>query len=131
MANTNESLITILEKVKSRISDHSDMVWTRYSEASELRNELEFFIKEISKENLKAHDDINDLFLPTGSLQEHAISAFCYYNSNSSYRDIKIRFNYHFTINFKDCCYPSKPNHETSVSAFISVCRICPGFFPG
>ena len=70
---TNE-LIEVIKRVKEKITDDSDMVWTRYDNAEELRNELETYSEELRKGNTSCLNKLYLLFLPTASLQEHSIS---------------------------------------------------------
>src|SRR6266487_3254055 len=69
-----KDLIDIIEKVKRRITDNSDMVWTSYDNAKELRNELETYIEELQTGDLSCLEKLKTLFLPTATLQEHSIS---------------------------------------------------------
>ena len=70
----NKELVTILENIKDRITDASDMGWTYYDTAQDLRNELDTYISQLNQGNMQAMEKINFLFAPTGSLQEHSIS---------------------------------------------------------
>jgi hypothetical protein len=69
-----QELIDIIYKVKSKISDDSDMVWTLYDNAKQLRDELEAYIQELQNGNMSSVEKIRLLFLPTATLQEHSIS---------------------------------------------------------
>ena len=46
-----QDLIDIIKKVKEKISDSSDMVWTKYDNAKQLRDELEIYIRELENDN--------------------------------------------------------------------------------
>ncbi len=68
----SEDLIDIIEKVKEKTTDSSDMVWTKYDNAKEIRDELDTYIRQLQKHSLESLDKLYMLFLPTASLQEHA-----------------------------------------------------------
>jgi hypothetical protein len=70
----NQEVIDILTKVKDKISNDSDMVWTHYDSAKELRDELELCTKELRNGDMSSLKKIKALFLPTATLQEHSIS---------------------------------------------------------
>ena len=70
----NLELIDIITKVKERISDDSNMVWTHYDTAKELRDELELYTQELRNGNMSSLKKMKLLFLPTATLQEHSIS---------------------------------------------------------
>ena len=69
-----KELIDIIAHVKRKITDHSDMVWTHYDDAKQLRNELDSYTLQIQTGDTSSLEDIKFLFLPTATLQEHAIS---------------------------------------------------------
>jgi|KBSSwiS6_1023812.scaffolds.fasta_scaffold20545_2 hypothetical protein len=70
----NQELIDIINKVKAKISDNSDMVWTHYGNAKQLTDELRLYTQELQNGNMSSLEKIKLLFLPTGTLQEHSIS---------------------------------------------------------
>ncbi|HLP37943.1 hypothetical protein [Lacibacter sp.] len=67
-------LIIILEKVRDKVSDESDVVWAGYDTAKELREEIQLYINELSVGNLQSLKAIDRHFAPTSTLQEHSIS---------------------------------------------------------
>jgi len=69
-----KDLIGILNKVKEKISDNSDMVWTNYASAKAFREELQGYIDELEENNISSLETLQHLFLPTATLQEHSIS---------------------------------------------------------
>ncbi|HEV8505903.1 MAG TPA: hypothetical protein VGQ53_10900 [Chitinophagaceae bacterium] len=69
-----EELIEIIKKLKGKITDDSDMVWTGYETSKQLRDELEAYILELQAGNATSMEKIKTLLLPTGALQEHSIS---------------------------------------------------------
>ena len=69
-----EELNLILEKIKLKIADDSNMVWTGYDSAKELRDEIDVYINQIKNGDLNGLADLNTYFLPTSTFQEHSIS---------------------------------------------------------
>ena len=69
-----KELVDILNNVKSKFSDDSDVVWTRYDTAKQLRDELDVYIDQLTKGDKNCLKQLEILFLPTASFQEHAIS---------------------------------------------------------
>jgi hypothetical protein len=67
-------LISLVEKVKARITDDSDMVWTHYMHPSELRAELDAYISDFKQGHIQYLKRLHALFLPTATLQEHSLS---------------------------------------------------------
>lgn len=68
-----KELTEIIEQVKKKITDHSDMVWTRYVNAKQLRDELELYTRQLQNGDTSSVEKIKFLFLPTATLQEHSI----------------------------------------------------------
>ena len=69
-----ETLITILETIKNKITDESAMGWTGYHSAEILRNELTHDIEELKKGQTDCIEELHTHFLPTSTFQEHSIS---------------------------------------------------------
>lgn len=67
-------LIDIINKVKDKITDDSDMVWTRYDNAKQFRDELDKTVQKFMAGHSSSLDELSIFFSPTGTLQEHAIS---------------------------------------------------------
>lgn len=63
----------ILVKVRERITDDSDLLWTSFETADELRQEIDGLICRLQQNDNKAIDDIYTHFLPTSTFQEHSI----------------------------------------------------------
>ena len=72
MEEKANQLISILEQVKSYITDDSNMAWS-YQSAKELRFELEDYISRIQNLNFDNLDSLKRSFLPTCTFQEHSI----------------------------------------------------------
>ena len=69
-----EELNSIIEKIKLKISDDSDMVWTGYNTAKELRDEIDLYINQFNGGDLNCLEELSKYFLPTSTFQEHSIS---------------------------------------------------------
>ena len=69
-----QDLIKIIEEVKERITDNSDIVWTGYDSAKKLRTELEIYIEQLKSGDLTSLSELHKHFLPTCTFQEHSIS---------------------------------------------------------
>ena len=63
----------ILISVKAKITDESDLDWTPFETAVELRKEIDRFIVRLNQGDREVVEDIYVHFLPTSTFQEHAI----------------------------------------------------------
>lgn len=63
----------ILLKVRDKITDDSDMVWTSFETADELRKEIDGFISRLNHADKEVVKDIYVHFLPTSTFQEHSM----------------------------------------------------------
>ncbi|TDW99005.1 hypothetical protein [Dinghuibacter silviterrae] len=68
------SIINILEQVMEKITDDSDIVWTRFNTPKEMRQEIASYLESLKKGDLGCLNNISLLFAPTGAFQEHSIS---------------------------------------------------------
>jgi hypothetical protein len=68
-----ENLIYILKQVKERFTDSSDMLWTSYETAKEVRDELDVYIEHIKIGDKTCLDNLNMHFLPASTFQEHSL----------------------------------------------------------
>lgn len=68
-----EELIEILNKVKEKLIDGSDVVWTGYDNAQQMRDELDAYIQILRTGDASPLKELRFLFAPTGSFQEHSI----------------------------------------------------------
>lgn len=66
-------VIDILLKIKQKISDDSDLTWTRFETADELRKEIDEFILRLNQGDDNVFNDISIHFLPTSTFQEHSL----------------------------------------------------------
>lgn len=69
-----DELISLLEVVISRLADDSDMSWTKYESAIDLKKKLFTYIQELKADNLKSITILNLHFAPTSTFQELSIS---------------------------------------------------------
>ena len=67
-------LIGLLNKVKEKITDDSDVVWSNVDSPAQLRAMIDDNIPGLRQGNVDAMKRLSYLFAPTGKLQEHAIS---------------------------------------------------------
>lgn len=63
----------ILLKIRQKITDDSDLVWTSFETADELRKEIDGFISRLEQGDKKVIKDIYIHFLPTSTFQEHSM----------------------------------------------------------
>lgn len=68
-----EILIDILKQVKERFADSSDMLWTSYETAKEVRDELDVYIEQLTTGDNNCLDNLSIHFLPTSTFQEHSL----------------------------------------------------------
>lgn len=66
-------LIDILEQIKDKVADDSDMLWTRYDSGAELKREIDQFIVRLREGDFSVLHNINVEFLPTSTFQEHSL----------------------------------------------------------
>jgi hypothetical protein len=69
-----ESIINIIETVKQKFTQESDMVWTGRDSAEETSKELDLYIRQLRDGNMKCLANLADYFAPTGFFQEHSLS---------------------------------------------------------
>lgn len=67
-------LFSIMESAKEKISDDSDVVWTGYNTARELRDEIDLYVNQIKSGNFNGLEELYKHFFPTCTFQEHSIS---------------------------------------------------------
>lgn len=66
-------IIEIIKNVNSLITEQTDLSWTKYNRAYELKSELETDIQEFEKGNLQIFEKYSLYFAPTGTFQEISI----------------------------------------------------------
>lgn len=69
-----DEIIKIIEVIKTKVSDSSDMVWTGYDSGKGLRDELDGYIKQLKTNDISCLTELQKHFLPTSTFQEHSIS---------------------------------------------------------
>jgi hypothetical protein len=67
-------LIVLMERVKTKISDDSDMTWVFSNSPKELRDEIDQCIIQIRNGDINGLDTLNMLFAATSAFQEHSLS---------------------------------------------------------
>ena len=68
-----QELIDILSKIKVRFTDNSDLLWTSYENAKEVRDELDACMEQLNKGDKSCLENLNMHFLPTSTFQEHSL----------------------------------------------------------
>lgn len=68
------SIINILEEVMQKITEDSDIVWTRFNTPKEMPQEIAYYLELLKKGDMGCLNNISLLFAPTGAFQEHSIS---------------------------------------------------------
>jgi hypothetical protein len=66
-------IIKIVESVKFKIHEGSNMGLTRYNNPKELRDELDGYIAQLKENDLSCLEELYGLFLPTCDLQDISI----------------------------------------------------------
>ena len=65
--------IEILLLIRDKITDDSDLTWTSFETAGELRKEIDGFISRLDQEDTEVLSAIYVHFLPTSTFQEHSL----------------------------------------------------------
>lgn len=68
-----KEITEILLKIRDKITDDSDLIWTSFETAEELRKEIDRFILRLNQGNKYVLKDIYVHFLPTSTFQEHSM----------------------------------------------------------
>lgn len=71
--NLINEAIGILLTVREKITDTSDLVWTSYETAEELREDIDKIVKELKEGNEAIIDEAYSHFLVTSTFQEHSM----------------------------------------------------------
>jgi hypothetical protein len=69
----DKEIIDLLTEIKNKITDDSDVVWTRFNTVDELRKHLDNYILRLNQGDKKVINDINIDFAPTSTFQELSI----------------------------------------------------------
>ncbi|RZJ78208.1 MAG: hypothetical protein EOO20_28070 [Chryseobacterium sp.] len=67
-------LIALIKLVKSKVTEGSDIIWTKYESDAELRKELDIAINQLQSGNISSLEELNIHFAPTSTFQEHSMS---------------------------------------------------------
>ena len=68
------AILHLVEQVQAKITDDSDVAWTRFDTPAILRAELECYMEHLKEGNTSCLSQIDLHFAPTSTFQEHAIS---------------------------------------------------------
>lgn len=66
--------ISILKIIKSKITDDSDFTWVPYTNAEDLRREIDKYVVQLEIKSGYDLEEIYSHFLPTSTFQEHSMS---------------------------------------------------------
>ena len=69
----DREIIYLLTEIKAKITDDSDVVWTRFNTVDELREHNDNHILRLNEGDKKVINDINVDFGPTSTFQELSI----------------------------------------------------------
>lgn len=70
----NSELIDILTRVRTQVTDDSDMADTGFADPCLLRGEIDGLIGQLRQNTLEDPSHLSALFYPTGTLQAHALA---------------------------------------------------------
>lgn len=73
MANL-ETIIAIIQIVRDKITNDTDVTWAGYDSAAELQADIDKDLDELTKGNLEKLDTFRYHFLPTATFQEISLS---------------------------------------------------------
>lgn len=73
MDESRREAINILLLVREKITDNSDLMWTSYETAEELREEIDKCLEGLRRIDNVILDDINYHFSPAATFQEHSL----------------------------------------------------------
>jgi hypothetical protein len=72
-AQLTEEAISIFLAVRQHITDNSDFTWAGYSNAKDLRDDIDKYISQLSLEK-RISDEAYGHFMPTATFQEHSMA---------------------------------------------------------
>lgn len=67
-----KEIINILKKIRSKITDQTNVLYSEYDDVKELQTEMDKDIANLEKGNLKSLEKYKVFFLPTSTFQEIA-----------------------------------------------------------
>lgn len=88
MDESTKEAIDILLLIREQITDHSDLLWTSYETAQELRSEIDKCMEGLRRHDKKILDDINYHFAPAATFQEHSLQN----GWSDKYQELAARF---------------------------------------
>jgi len=69
-----KSIIEIIQIIREKITEETNVIWAGYDNPSELRDEIDKELNELINGNLEILDNFKNRFLPTSTLQEVSLS---------------------------------------------------------
>lgn len=72
--NELQSLIDLIQTVREKITDETDVIWAGYDNPTDLQDEIDKELNELKKGNLEVLDNFKNRFLPTATFQEISLS---------------------------------------------------------
>ena len=66
-------IIEIIKNINLRIDENTNLTWTNYNRASDIKSELETDIKDFENGNIEKLEKYSLYFAPTGTFQEISI----------------------------------------------------------
>ena len=73
LAELTREAIDILLQIKAKITDDSDLVWTSYETAHEIRDEIDTYVAELKANRIDIIHEAYSHFLPASTFQEHSM----------------------------------------------------------
>ncbi len=68
-----KDLTEILKEIREKVTDDSDLMWTSFETADELRKEIDKLVLRLNSNDKNVLKDIYVHFLPTYTFQEHSM----------------------------------------------------------
>ncbi|MEX0813579.1 MAG: hypothetical protein WD048_15280 [Chitinophagales bacterium] len=69
-----QPIIDIIQIVREKITDETDVIWAGYDNPTELQDEIDKELNELKSGNLEMLDKFKNRFLPTATFQEISLS---------------------------------------------------------
>jgi hypothetical protein len=69
-----QAIIEIIENIRNRLTEETDIVWTRYNSVLEIQIEIESVLQALQDGDVTVLDDFRMHFGPTSTFQEISIS---------------------------------------------------------
>jgi len=69
-----QATIDILLTIRDKITDDTDVIWTYFETPAECRAVIEQCLTDLVEGDNKAINELDILFMPTGTVQEHSMA---------------------------------------------------------